>query len=216
MGTPLLSLRAALGRRGGEIFGPSYVAGALGVRYGVDEQTDIGATATAAGVLEDELHAGIYALRLHVHREVVPRVLALHAGLGGGGHAAGSYIAGDLGLTLGYENPVFVPYGHASVLLSDAIGMRSLYMQTSREAEDGTPGRWRAPYSTLGVKYGMGARIPVGPRTDRVGSIYLEFTLVHLAGDDPTVPDEGFLMQRNVMLLGAGFEARYGRSREPQ
>ena len=195
---------------GGEIFGPGAVAGELRARHGVTESLDLGVSASAVGLIgENDLnarpHAGIYALRAFAHHELVPRFVALHAGVAGGGSAGGGYLSPDLGLTLGYENPHLVPYIHGTFFVSTPLTKNTINMTMDDEPLD-----LRTPYLSYGPQIGGGLRIPIGPREAPVGSILLELGGTFLFGDDPSDElDRG--LKRSFMTFGAGYQAHFGR-----
>ena len=115
---------------GGEAFGPGIIGGAVQVRHGVRDNIDVGGEVTAVVALGDQVanppHRGIYAARAFAQITLVPRWLALHAGLGGGASAAGGYMSPDIGITFGYENPWLVPYLHGNFLVSTPLTKRTL------------------------------------------------------------------------------------------
>ncbi len=194
---------------GGEAFGPGIASAEAQVRRGVADFVDLGASATAAVVVGDDLadppHRGIYGLRAFTHYNVVPRWLALHVGVGGGASAAGGYFAPDLGLTLGYENEYVVPYLYGSVLGSVPVTKPTLDVRLA----DDTNEDLRRAYATVGSHFGAGLRVPVGPRESPVGSIFVEASTLMLAGDDP-FDDDGFGAERFVMMGAFAYEHRFG------
>lgn len=190
-----------LGVMGGEVHG----------RYGLSERTDIGLSAFAAGLRGDEdvllvsHHRGIYAARLSLHHELVPRFVALQVGFAGGGSAAGGFVSPDAGITLGYENPHLVPYAYGSFYFSQPIAETTLDMST----ED-SPNDLRTPYPSFGPRAGLGLRVPIGPRVDPHSSLLLELGGTWMYGDDPA-EEEWLDGQRAFLQFGLAYRLHLGR-----
>jgi hypothetical protein len=194
---------------GGEPFGPGVVAGELRARHGVAKSTDVGVTAAAVGLVGEHdfairHHAGIYSLRAFAHHELVPRFVALHAGVAGGGSAGGGFLSPDVGLTLGFENPHVVPYVSGTFFVSSPLTKNTLDMRKGNDTSD-----LREPYLSFGPRLGTGIRIPIGPRGSPLGSIVFECGGTWLYGDDPA-DDRGRGLKRAFLMLGAGYQAHFG------
>jgi hypothetical protein len=197
---------------GGQLFGPVLTGAQVQVRYGVHDRVDVGVDASAVAALGNQLertpHRGIYAVRVFTHWTIVPRWLAVHAGLGGGGSAAGGYLAPDIGATLGYENRWAVPYAHLSFVSSHPLTQNRLDLTIDNDSMLA----FGVPYTTVGGQFGGGLRFPVGPRAMPFGSIYLEMTSVLQFGNDPSAPG-GYDLARIMSTFGVAYQHRFGPRR---
>lgn len=200
---------------GGSVFGPGVLAAEVSVRRGVGERLDVGGRFTGAVLLGNQYanppHRGVYAARLFVHHETVRRILALHAGAGGGGSAAGGYLAADLGFTLGYENPHAVPFLSGQFFASAPVTKNTLVLV---RADDSTP-LPRAPFTGFGPTATLGLRIPLGARRSPFGSLSMGIDYVWLIGNPPTT-SYGTELQYGFVTGFVGYEHRLRASRAEQ
>ncbi|MFO0694040.1 MAG: hypothetical protein U0230_10830 [Polyangiales bacterium] len=194
---------------GGSVFGPGLVAAEVSARHGVGERLDVGARLTAAVLLGDQYanppHRGVYAARLFLHHETVRRILALHAGAGGGGSAAGGYVAADVGFTVGYENAYVVPFLSGQFFASAPVTKNTLVLV---RADDPTP-LPRVPFTGFGPIVSGGLRIPLGARGSPFGWLSVGMDYVLLVGNAPA-KSGGVDSQYGFVTGFVGYEHRLG------
>ncbi len=155
---------------GGALFGPHLLAYRGTYRYGLRPDVDLSASPSllaVRGAKSGDSHPNAYALRLGIKYAPIKH-LALLAGAGGGGSAAGGFVSPDLGAIVAYENPYVIPFGSARALLSAPVSARTVHFTVEDDADDGpddadsAPDAYRLkPRLTLGVQLALGVRVPL-------------------------------------------------------
>jgi hypothetical protein len=143
------------------LFGPSLSHATARVRVGVLAQTDVSVEANVAVVRQREptsTHRGIYSLRGGVKHAFTPH-FAVVAGLGLGASAGGGFVSPDIGVVAGYENPYFVPFFGARLVLSQPIAPQQVTLPQN-ESDDELEYIVDTPEFTYGFATSFGARIP--------------------------------------------------------
>ncbi len=155
------------GGMSGMTFGPSLLHGTARVRHGLSEELEMSGEANIVGVVigdddyeETDAHRGIYSARFGLKRSF-SRHFALRFGLGSGGSAGGGFVSPDVGLVVGFDNPVVVPFGGVSVFTSVPLGAREVSFVNGSGDELAL-----SPYTTLGVGWNAGLRVPFGEALD--------------------------------------------------
>jgi hypothetical protein len=140
---------------GGEV-----AAGTARLRLGRSADFEITGEGGAAFVLtkgSGDDHRGIYLGRVGAKYRVA-RCVALTAGLGGGGSAAGGFFSPDLGVVLAYENAYFVPF----VSADQALSIPFLARAVDTSEADQPPGTYMSePSFTWLPGARAGFRIPI-------------------------------------------------------
>jgi hypothetical protein len=124
--------------------------------------------------------------------------LAWTASLGGGVHAAGGFLAPEVGLMAGYENPWLTPWVRASTFLSQPLGARTVDLAPA-DAEAPT---LDTPLATVGLRLGAGLAIGW---VDLPLRLHLAAHVVHLArfdGPSDTVSHVGLGLEYRVRSTG--------------
>ena len=161
-------VQGELAAHGGGIWGPSLTSGTARVRRGFGDSTDLSLEATV-------LHEGdpgsvptnrnAYAGRFGVKEQLAPWV-ALTAGLGGGGSAAGGFFSPDMGIIFAYENRYFVPFLSGRLSFSQPFARRAVAITPATSDSAGvidTPMLTWIESATLGFRIPM----PSGSHEDR-------------------------------------------------
>jgi len=192
------------------VFGPGVVGASAEVRHGLTDRIDVATTASATvvvgGDLDDPPHRGVYSARAFAHVVLVPRILSLQAGLGGGASAAGGYLSPDLGLILGYENDAFVPYLHGATFSSIPLTERRLDLRFDGDTDPD----FQTAFASIGFRFGVGARIPIGPGVDPDGSLFFEWSASWFQGTDRDEPSDSDV-ERSVVTAAVGYRQRLAR-----
>lgn len=148
----------------------SVVGGTIGVRRGVAPSVEIAGEATGARVrggddIAREPSRTIVSGRVSTKVEVVGHHVSLLGGLGGGHHAAGSFVSPDVGITAGYDNPYLVPFVQARVGVSQPLGARGVDLSRTDEAPGTVVSK---PQTSTFYGATVGARLPIEPAGARV------------------------------------------------
>lgn len=171
-----------------QVFGAPVRGGAVRARHGVSPDLELVGEAAmvrfddSEGVETDQ-DPGIYSARVGTKwsPEGLGHHLALTAGLGGGGHTAGGFIAPDLGFVVGYQNPYLVPFygmeGGVSVPLAASA------VDTSRNDEE-VGAHVDTPITTFSVRSTLGMRIPLVFGWDGPGALVLGAQHIYLVDTD--------------------------------
>jgi hypothetical protein len=181
----------AAGSFGGAIFEGSFHGGQATVRHGIDDRSDVVVRGVAGRIGNTGEEPGsvpvrrsLYALRLGFARDIVPDILMTFGGIGGGATAAGGYMGLDYGFSLGYGNRYFVPYLAGSVNLSTPLTRPTIDFTQS----DDTMPVLRRAYTSFGISYALGFRIPYGGHRsggEHDGAITFAYESSNTMGDDP-------------------------------
>lgn len=152
------------------IFDANVNGGTLGVRRGLTERVEVQAEASGYHVdADEETRASIsrtaIAGRVGTKVGLLGRHVSALAGVGGGHHAAGGFITPDVGLTVGFDNPYFVPFLLGRVGVSQPIGAKTLDL--SRPSENPGTALSRPQTSTY-YGFTLGGRVPIEPRDAKI------------------------------------------------
>jgi hypothetical protein len=118
----------------------------------------------------DERGPDLGAGRVGVKLAPTPHV-AFALGLGAGSHTHGAFVAPDVGLLAGYENPDVVLWGAARFALSVPAYPRTVVV--THEVSDRVERVSLTPYETLVTQLSTGVRIPVPIAAPPVESVSL-------------------------------------------
>ena len=167
----------AEGGVGGAVFGPDVATGAVVARRGLTDTLELRADATLASILANgraDTSPWIGSGRVGVKALFAPSFphLAWTAGLGGGTSAGGAFATADLGVIVGYENPIIVPFLSVAGLVSVPLTRHEVDI-TRADAEPGDPAVLDTPNTTLGARVGFGVRVPVEGADLSVGAAFL-------------------------------------------
>lgn len=166
----------------GTVFGPGLTSGGGRVRVSPHEDVDVsveGNVLHVRGNPAEDLDQNAYSARVGAKYRVVPW-LALAGGLGGGFHAAGTFVSPDLGVIVGYENDYAVPYVSFRGFVSEPLIPRTV---DTREAGSETV-ELGTPQTTGGFSTALGLRVPIPPSFEQNegvrGSLLLAPGLTHV------------------------------------
>lgn len=154
------------GSQTSSVFDADLNGGTVGVRRGLTERVELQAEASGYRVsTNEETRANIsrnaVAGRVGTKVGLIGRHASAFAGLGGGHHAAGSFISPDVGLTVGFDNRYFVPFVLGRVGVSQPIGAKTLDLSRPTEA----PGTALAkPLTSTYYGFTIGGRVPIEPK----------------------------------------------------
>jgi hypothetical protein len=149
------------------IFDPPVHAGAARLRHGLGQHTEMSIEGNAAAVRERGVSTApraFYTGRAGVRTNPTAGAVTLFAGAGGGISGAQKFVAGDGGLSIGYQNCVLVPTFQASGFISKPIDGRAIDVTTDAEHP-----RFDTPTTTLGGVMRAGARLNLSPSACRRG-----------------------------------------------
>lgn len=130
--------------------------------------------------------------RAAVKYEIAPRILAATLGVGGGTSRLGGFFALDVGLTLGYENDVLVPFMTWSPGVSLPIGARSLTVAGVSDA----------PRTTRTQQIVLGLKLPIGPHVSanqRQVNFMLAYVYNDLSDSDSSIGFSSLAMALEVI-----------------
>ncbi len=156
--------------RSAQVFDPAIDAGALRLRSGVGNNTELSVEGTSFTVQDtgpSTANRTFYAGRAGVRINPDRGALSFTGGVGGGYSAAGgTFAAVDAGAAIGYQNCVLVPSaqisGYASAPMGDARPV-----DVSTNSDD--PPVYSTPQRTLGVELRAGLRLALDRDTCRHG-----------------------------------------------
>jgi len=193
---------AGEGATQGAVFGPGLTSGAGRVRVSPHRDVDISVEGTVMHVRgngKEHVDQNIYSARVGGKYQVLARYIAIVGGLGGGYHAAGTFVSPDLGAIVGYENDYAVPFASVRGFVSAPLVSRSV--DTAERGEDSRTG---SPQLTGGFTTSLGLRIPIPPSFDQSegvrGSLVVSPGLTYLGDGD----EEATFLQ-----LGGGAEVTF-------
>jgi hypothetical protein len=185
---------------GGGVFGPELAGGELSFRRGLSQLVEFDGDAGWIQITEQPrrpVFRGIMTGRIGVRGRFARDLphLAWLASVGGGGHVGGGFLAPEVGLQAGWENPWMTPWVRASAFLSQPLGARPVDL-----AGEGDAGpRVETPLATVGLRLGAGLSLRW---VDFPVRLHLAVHMVHLARfDGPT---------DRVSHAGLGLEYRLG------
>lgn len=195
--------------------------GAVSVTHGLRDDLDVRGDVSVGGLVV----AGDYVdrvsafglLRLGIERNLVPGIVSLIAGVGGGKTRAGGFASADAGLLLGYENRYVSPF--AGAVLHVGVPITTPVVHIERHEDDGTIRTVdRQAYAVFGWVASAGIRIPFGGHRAQVPHAYaLQFSGDFGAsyGDDPaiTTTTRDFVTYAGAQL---SFRAILGAPRDPR
>lgn len=174
---------AAGGGIAGSVFNGSAGYGTVSLTHGVRDDLDVRADVTAGGIVVDpgyrDLRVTAFgAARLGVEKSVVPGILSLIAGVGGGASRAGGFVSADLGVLVGFENRYVTPFAGGVFHVGSPISPPTLRMDYF---DDGGSMRtvYREAYAAFGWVASAGVRIPFGGHRTNVPHRYA----LQLSGD---------------------------------
>ena len=152
------------------IFDANVDGGTLGVRRGLTERVELQAEASGYHVdADDQTRASIsrtaVAGRVGTKVALYGKHVSALGGLGGGRHAAGGFFTPDLGLTVGFDNPYFVPFVLGRVGVSQPAFAKTLDLSRPDEA----PGTAlvKPRFSTY-YGFTIGGRVPIEPNGSKL------------------------------------------------
>lgn len=124
--------------------------------------------------------------------------LSLLGGVGGGHHAAGGFLTPDVGLTFGYDNPLFVPFVMGRVGVSQPIGAKAVDFSRTDEP----PGSaLEKPITTYYYGFSIGGRIPIEPTGSAVkGGILGGLSFQELRDREDHINGLGFTLGAEVIF----------------
>lgn len=206
----------------GSVFNGTGLSGGASVTRGLRDDLDLRGDVLVGGLVVDSgyLHDRITAFglaRLGLERSLVPGVVSVIGGVGGGATRAGGFVSADAGLLLGYENRYVSPFAgavlHAGTPLSAPL-VRIDYQ------EDPTTVRtvYRRAYPVFGWVASAGVRVPFGGHRDHVPHRYalqLSFDVGASYGNDPAIPTTA----RDFVMFGGTtltFRTILGTPRDPR
>jgi hypothetical protein len=171
---------------GGGLFGPDLAGGEVSVRRGLSRLLEFEGDAGwvhVGNAPRRPIFRGILSGRVGVRGRFVRDLphLAWLASVGGGAHVGGGFLAPEVGLQAGYENPWITPWVRASTFLSQPLGPRPVDLA----AEGDEAPRVETPLATAGLRLGAGLSLRW---VDFPLRLHLAF---HLDGPTDTVSHAG-------------------------
>lgn len=163
---------AASGGGGGDVFGPTIVGGTVAARTGINDSLDVAFEGTLAYAYDKETevvnattdetkevlrHSFGVAAATRLKYQFCP-FASLAGGVGIGGTDMGGFLAPDLALIVGWENPYFVPFVTEDITLSLPFAPQPIDVG---EDDDGTD-LLDSPNMTLHVSTTGGFKVPLG------------------------------------------------------
>jgi len=145
---------------GGGIFGPGVVGGSVSIRHGLTDTYEVQGDVAYAHIREvsrSSVFKGIISARAGLKGLFSPKFehISWNASLGGGGHAGGGFIAPEVGVQFGYENPYLIPWLRTSVFLSHPLGPKTVDIAPpDKQGPD-----LDTPQTTFGIRIAMGFSI---------------------------------------------------------
>lgn len=150
----------------GSTFNGSASVGTLSVTHGLNDQNDLRFDATVGAIVVDEQYirnhvSGFALARMGVERNLVPGVVSLIGGIGGGATLAGGFVSVDAGILLGYENRYLSPFAGAVLHVGVPITHPTVRIDY-REDGGAISTVYREAYSAFGWVASAGVRLPFG------------------------------------------------------
>ncbi len=157
----------------GEAGGVSWIDGATGavrVRHGFTDRVEASAEASVLHVGHQSAagtNPNAFTLRIGTKYRLAPW-LSLAGGLGGGGSAAGAFVAPDVAAIVAWENPYLVPFFSLRSGLSLPIGAKQVDVTQVGD----TITHVGTPELTWLVGATAGLRVPLGSRDPHPGDVH--------------------------------------------